>query len=181
MTRLSGETCTETDRYQVACVPGTGGRWVDEMTNVFSPSHARAGRVHPFEPARRRTSMKSLAAFAALTILLAACTLEGGQDGDDLTEGTSAKPASTASACTDGEYRCANGKIGAGSIEVCRDGAWEYAAACGCGVKVGDPRKPPYRSSCSLGSTKGSAVCSYAGESCRVCRRGEASCTDIPQ
>ncbi len=122
----------------------------------------------------------TILAFAAL----AGCTLDA--DADDGCEegescGTSSGSTKKASSCVEGEYRCASGEIGASSIERCEGGKWTYAAACGCGVKVGDPRKPPYRSSCTIGGTKGTAVCSYAGESCRVCRKGQSSCQDIPQ
>ena len=37
------------------------------------------------------------------------------------------------------------------------------------GVSVGDPRKPPYATSCYDDSVAGSVSCEYAGSSCKFC------------
>jgi hypothetical protein len=115
-------------------------------------------------------------------------TSSGEQGAESTTAGTCTAPSSsstsaTTSACEgykvkEGDYRCADGKIGAHTIEVCKGGEWVSADTCSCSVSVGDPRKPPYSTSCSLGSAKGGTVCSYAGSVCKYCRAGE-SCVSL--
>src|SRR5687768_11954777 len=101
--------------------------------------------------------------FVGFSLLgLSACSVETGE-GSSTGATTKSSPSST-SACSgylvrDGDYRCAGGKIGGLTIEVCKDGEWQVADTCSCSVSVGDPRKPPYSTSCSLGSAKGGTVC----------------------
>ncbi len=73
----------------------------------------------------------------------------------------------------DGDYVCQGG-IGGSGIQRCDSGTWVEAATCDCGVSVGDPRKPPYATSCSYGSTSTSRACEYAGVWCVRCQNGQA-------
>lgn len=94
---------------------------------------------------------------------------DGGADGgsDD---------AVTSSSCVDGSgsvvppggYRCLGG-IGGHSILECQNGQLNVVATCDCTVSMGDPRKPPYATSCSYGSGSDDRVCEYAGVSCLEC------------
>jgi len=73
-----------------------------------------------------------------------------------------------------GAYRC-SGSMG---IEQCINGDWEHVNSCGCSVKVGDPRKPPYSTNCKVMiGAAGSVECSYAFKTCKTCRAGQA-CSD---
>lgn len=74
------------------------------------------------------------------------------------------------SGCTEGNYRCAS-KFGYG-IEICKNGQWESAGGCDCSVSVGDPRKPPYATSCYQNAS--SVSCEYAGKACKACTNGKA-------
>jgi len=74
---------------------------------------------------------------------------------------------STAGAC--GSYAANAYKCAGNSIQQCRGGQWSTVSACTCSVSVGDPRKPPYASTCKSSGT-GSVECSYAGSSCMVCK-----------
>lgn len=103
------------------------------------------------------------------------CKSSGTTDGGGTSSGTTCttKSGGTASA---GDYRCLGG-AGAldrvSGIEVCKNGAWVSAASCSCTVSVGDPRKPPYSTSCTPGKpSDGSAVCEYAGSACLTCTKG---------
>jgi hypothetical protein len=76
--------------------------------------------------------------------------------------------------CTEGNYKCS----GSTTIMHCVGGAWTVANACTCSVYMGDPRKPPYASTCKSGSVTGGVDCSYAGVRCLTCTPGGA-CSEI--
>ncbi len=62
-------------------------------------------------------------------------------------------------------YKCAGN-----SIQQCKGGQWVSAGSCTCSVSVGDPRKPPYASTCKTTGTDGVVECSYAGSRCMLCK-----------
>jgi hypothetical protein len=66
----------------------------------------------------------------------------------------------------EGAYKC--DFTGSSSYKVCRKGSWSYGGSCTCTVYDGDPRKPPYASSCKYHGS-GSIECSYAFKVCSVC------------
>ncbi|HYY53123.1 MAG TPA: hypothetical protein VE755_09630 [Myxococcales bacterium] len=103
------------------------------------------------------------AVFLAL-VLFAACggsEKSGGTTGDE-----SSSSSSGCDGYAEGDYKC--DYTGSYSYNVCHNGSWKYAGACTCSVSVGDPRKPPYASTCKSHGT-GNIECSYAFSTCLIC------------
>ena len=97
----------------------------------------------------------------------------GAPSGGSTSGGSTSGGAGGCGSSPEGAYRC--DKESETGIEVCRGGAWEAADSCGCAVKVGDPRKPPYVATCKvlIGTTPHAIDCGYASVSCKQCRPGE--------
>lgn len=116
-----------------------------------------------------------LGAFAFATAAIIGCSSasEPG-DGDDSSSPPASSPATDCGGRPEGAYKCSSSS----TIMQCKAGEWHVAGSCGCSVKVGDPRKPPYAATCKvmIGVTDG-VECSYAGVDCKECRPGKPCAT----
>lgn len=111
---------------------------------------------------KRRATVKLLACCACLVGILLASGCGGSEEGTATGSGTSA-------VCTEGAYKCEY--TGSYSFSKCTGGQWTGGGGCTCSVSVGDPRKPPYASTCKYHDV-GSIECSYAGSLCMLCAPG---------
>lgn len=105
---------------------------------------------------------------AALAIAATSCSDDGGDAGTTYSTTSKKCVGTTGTEYSEGSYRC-NGTYG---IQICRSGAWQSAGSCTCKVYDGDPRKPPYASTCK-GDARGNVTCSYAFKSCMTCTKGD--------
>jgi hypothetical protein len=109
------------------------------------------------------TRIRKVVPLIAVALLGVGC---GSSDSSDGT--TSANAPLTCDGYESGWYKC--DFTGSYGYNLCSGGSW-LAGACTCTVSVGDPRKPPYASTCK-GDGLGNIECSYAGSRCRTCTKG---------
>jgi hypothetical protein len=108
--------------------------------------------------------------YFALSILSFVFALIGCGGGGSSSGGSSTTSVPPTATCKNGEYDCEGG-LGGSGIKKCVNGAWVHVLDCTCKVNVGDPRKPPYATSCE--SITQYTACSYAGVSCVKCVDGQ--------